>query len=148
MSDRNFDPDSTRETARVDVPVLADAYERLEELVTGAGAYLDSSGASKEMAEAFTPYHLLLRNAVVESRQNYEGLGPALERIAEDDELAEAEIVEAMNTLADGTESTFAADGYTPMAEGQHGDSLEAAPSEFDGQLGSGSAAREEGTAR
>lgn len=147
MSDRNFDPEATREVARTDVPALADAYEALEQLVVDAGGHLETNGVSEELATTFTDYHLLLRNAVVESRQNYDRLGPELEQVADDDELAEGEIAAAMAALEEATSTAFEADGYTPMAEGQEGDSLTEAPSEFDKHLGGPSSTRTEGTA-
>ncbi|WP_387978181.1 hypothetical protein [Glycomyces rhizosphaerae] len=147
MSDRNFDPEATREVARTDVPVLADAYEALEQLVVDAGGHLETNGMSAEVAAVFTDYHLLLRNAVVESRQNYDRLGPELEQIADDDELAEGEIAASMSALEEAASADFETGGYTPMEEGQSGDSLTEAPSEFDKHLGGSSSTRTEGTA-
>jgi hypothetical protein len=135
LSDRNIDSEATREVATNDVPALADAYEHLEQLIVDAGGYLDTSGISEEMATDFTDYHLLLRNAVVESRQNYEDLAGALEQIADDDERTEGEIAATLGALADETESGLNAEGYTTMVEGQYGDSLTEAPSEFDKHL-------------
>ncbi len=148
MSDRAFDPEVTREVGRTDVPELASTYERFEQLVVDAGSYLEASRVSEKMAASFTEYHLLLRNAVIETRQNFDGLGPTIEQIAEDDELAEAEIDSQMNALAGETAEVFAAEGYTPMEEGQHGDSLTAAPSDFDAELGGAPSNRGEGVAR
>ncbi|MEV3938949.1 hypothetical protein AB0K52_23625 [Glycomyces sp. NPDC049804] len=99
------------------------------------------------MSTDFTDYHLLLRNAVVESRQNYEDLSTALEQIADDDERTEGEISATLGALAEETEGAFSAEGYTTMVEGQHGDSLTEAPSEFDKHLAPETETRGEGVA-
>jgi hypothetical protein len=148
LSDRGFDPEATRDVARTDVPVLADAYEALERLVVDAGSHLGGDGVSEELSTVFTDYHLLLRNAVVESRQNYDRLGPELEQIAEDDELTEGEITASMTALHDAATTALEAAGYTPMTEDQQSGSLTEAPSEFDSHLGGTSSTRGEGTAR
>jgi hypothetical protein len=51
LSDRNFDPEATREVARTDMPALADAYEALEQLVVDAGGHLETNAVSEEAAK-------------------------------------------------------------------------------------------------
>lgn len=144
MSDRTFDPDATREVAQQAVPAVAEAYVRLSELVVDAGENLEH-GVSEEMSGVFTDYHLLLRNAVIETAENLERLSGTLLQIAEDDELAEGEIAQELDELADGVEAAYAEQGYTPMTEESAQEGLSPAPSEYDSELGNVSATRTEG---
>lgn len=144
MSDRNFDPEATRDVASTDVVTIASAYDELSRMVVDAGENLDG-GVSEEMRGVFTEYHLLLRNAVVETTENLERLSDTLLQIAEDDELAEGEIVQELNALADDVEAAYTEAGYTPMTEGASSEDLTPAPSEYDSELGGVSATRSEG---
>jgi division protein CdvB (Snf7/Vps24/ESCRT-III family) len=143
LSDRNFDPEATRDVAGTDVLTIASAYDELSRAVVDAGENLDG-GVSQEMGGVFTEYHLLLRNAVVETTANLERLSETLLQIAEDDELAEGEIVQELNALADGVEAAYTEQGYTPMTEGSDPAELAPAPSEYDNELGGSSGTRAE----
>ena len=143
MSDRNFDPEATREVAQQSVPAIAETYVQLSEKVVDAGENLDG-GVSEEMRGVFTEYHLLLRNAVVETTENLERLADTLLQIAEDDELADGEIAQELNALADDVETAYAEQGYTPMTEGTDPAELAPTPSEYDNELGGGSGTRSE----
>lgn len=125
------------------MPAIASTYDGLSRAVVDAGENLEG-GVSKEMHGVFTEYHLLLRNAVVETTENLERLSDTLLQIAEDDELAEGEIVQELNALADDVETTYAEQGYTPMTAETESADLAPAPSEYDNELGGGSGTRSE----
>jgi hypothetical protein len=143
LSDRNFDPEATREVANTDVTAIASTYDELSMKVVDAGENLDG-GVSEEMSGVFTEYHLLLRNAVVETTENLERLSDTLLQIAEDDALAEGEIVQELSALADDVETAYTEQGYTPMTEDTPSADLAPAPSEYDNELGGSSSTRSE----
>jgi hypothetical protein len=134
MTDRSIDPEETRAVGEESVPQLAEAYERFESLVVQAGADIES-GVSEAVGDTFIDYHWLVRNAIAETRANYESLGPALVQIAEDDVLAEAEIAQEMGALAGEVQASWAEQGYEVMQPGDEAESLTPAPSEFDAAL-------------
>ncbi|GAB3236705.1 hypothetical protein GCM10027447_35250 [Glycomyces halotolerans] len=130
-----YDPDAIRDVGKWTIPTLATAYERFESLVVQAGAELDTGGVSEAMSRIFTNYHLLLRNAIAETQENYAGLGPKLVAIADDDEVSDDEVTRELENLGQDVSSDWSEQGYEPMGPGDDTESLEAAPSAYDAEL-------------